>query len=51
MKPIKDVDGYIKNAPEEIQGKPKELQAAIRKVAPEAQEKISYGIPYYGYKG
>jgi len=47
----KDVDAYIAKAPKEVQGKLKELREAIRKTAPDAQECISYGIPYYSYKG
>lgn len=29
----------------------KELRAVIRQSAPTAQERISYGMPYYHYKG
>ena len=47
----KDVDDYIAAAPKEVQGKLKELRAVIREAAPTAMERISYGIPYYGYKG
>jgi uncharacterized protein YdhG (YjbR/CyaY superfamily) len=32
-------------------GKLRQLRKAIREVAPAAEERISYGIPYYGYKG
>jgi len=47
----KDVDEYIEGTPKEVQGKLKELRAAIREVAPTAVERISYGMPYYDYKG
>lgn len=47
----KDVDAYIAKAPKEVQGKLKELRAAIRQVAPGAAESISYKMPYYSYKG
>ena len=47
----KDVDAYITAAPKEVQGKLKELRAVIRKAAPAAMERISYGMPYYDYKG
>jgi uncharacterized protein YdhG (YjbR/CyaY superfamily) len=47
----KDVDTYIAAAPKEVQSKLKELRAAIRETAPIAAERISYGMPYYGYKG
>ena len=51
MKAAKDVAAYIANAPKEMQGKLKELRAAIRSAAPAATERISYGMPYYGYNG
>jgi len=47
----KDVDGYIAAAPKEVQAKLSELRAVIRKTAPNAVERISYGMPYYHYKG
>ena len=47
----KDVDAYITRAPKEVQGKLKEIRAAIKKTAPAAVERISYGMPYYDYKG
>jgi uncharacterized protein YdhG (YjbR/CyaY superfamily) len=47
----KDVDEYIASAPKEVQAKLKELRAAIREAAPTAVERISYGMPYYDYKG
>ncbi len=50
LKP-KDVDAYIAAAPKEVQGKLKELRAVIRKTTPAAEERLSYGMPYYAYKG
>jgi uncharacterized protein YdhG (YjbR/CyaY superfamily) len=47
----KDVDAYIAAAPKEVQTKLKELRKVIRKTAPTAVERISYGMPYYDYKG
>ena len=47
----KDVDAYIAAAPKEVQAKLNELRALIRKTAPSAVERISYGMPYYAYKG
>lgn len=47
----KTVDEYIINAPKEVREKLKELRTIIKANAPEAQEKISYGMPYYGHKG
>jgi uncharacterized protein YdhG (YjbR/CyaY superfamily) len=50
MKPVKDVDEYIAIAPKEVQDKLKEFRAIIKTAAPSAQERISYGMPYYYYK-
>jgi uncharacterized protein YdhG (YjbR/CyaY superfamily) len=38
-------------APKEVEGKLEELRVAVREVAPTAVERISYGMPYYDYKG
>ncbi len=51
MEKAKDVNGYIAKAPEEMRGKLKELRATIKSAAPQAKEGISYGMPYYAYKG
>lgn len=45
------MDAYIAAAPKEVRSKLKELRAAIRKAAPSAEERMSYGMPYYAYKG
>lgn len=47
----KDVDAYIAAAPKEVQSKLKELRNLITKTAPAAVERISYGMPFYDYKG
>ncbi len=47
----KDVDAYIRTAPKETQVKLEELRAIIKSVVPKAQERISYGMPYYDYNG
>lgn len=47
----KDVAAYIAAAPKGVQGKLKELRAIIRRTAPGAEEKLSYGMPYYAYHG
>lgn len=51
MKRAKNVDEYIALAPKEVQGKLKELRTTIKTTAPKAEERISYGMPYYHYKG
>ncbi len=50
LKP-KSVDAYIASTPKEVQGRLKELRAIIKSAAPTAVERISYGMPYYDYKG
>ncbi len=45
MKKYSDIDGYIRNFPKETQIILKKIRATIRKTAPKAGEKISYGIP------
>ena len=51
MKKTKDVDEYIAKASREVRGKLRELRATIKSAAPKAEERISYGMPYYAYKG
>jgi uncharacterized protein YdhG (YjbR/CyaY superfamily) len=45
------IDEYIATFPEETQKILKELRAAIKANAPDAQEKISYGIPTFFLNG
>jgi uncharacterized protein YdhG (YjbR/CyaY superfamily) len=48
MKPTpKDVDEYIENAPKDSQTKLREIRRAIKEAAPDATERISYGMPSY----
>jgi uncharacterized protein YdhG (YjbR/CyaY superfamily) len=47
----KDVDEYIASAPEAARGKLAELRRIIRAAAPQAEEVISYHMPYYRYRG
>lgn len=51
MNKPKSVDQYIKNAPEAVQPKLIAIRKLIKSSAPKAEEKISYGMPYYGYGG
>jgi uncharacterized protein YdhG (YjbR/CyaY superfamily) len=51
MEPIKDVDEYVALAPKEVQARLQELRATVKAAAPDAEERISYGMPYYYYKG
>ena len=47
----KTVDEYIASAPVDVQKKLREIRKIIRLIAPDAEEKMSYGMPYFGYKG
>jgi uncharacterized protein YdhG (YjbR/CyaY superfamily) len=44
------VDEYIAKAPKPTQQMMKQIRSAIRATVPEAEEKISYGMPFYEYK-
>jgi len=48
---MRSVDEYIAKSPREIQTKLKKLREVILTAASKSQEKISYGMPYYGYFG
>ncbi len=45
------IDDYIESFPENVQAKLQELRATIQAAAPDAQEKISYGMPTFTFKG
>lgn len=47
----RSVDEYIAAAPEAVQPMLNELRETIRAAAPEADERISYGMPYYHLHG
>lgn len=51
MNAYKDVDHYIKNSAENVQEKLRELREIIRANAPEADERIGYGMPGYYLNG
>lgn len=48
---IQTVDEYIATYPESTQKILKKIQATIKKLAPDAEEKIGYGIPTYKVNG
>jgi len=50
-KGVRAVDAYIQAAEGVARKKLQEVRSAIREVAPEARESISYGMPYYDYRG
>ena len=51
MKKFVSVEEYIEHAPEESRGKLRQMRSAVRSVAPDAEERMSYGMPYYHYEG
>lgn len=51
MNKAQSVDEYIESAPENVQDRLIKLRKTIRNAVPDAEEKISYAIPYYHYKG
>lgn len=51
MKKPKNVDEYIAQFPRAAQRMLTQIRGAIQSSAPDAEEKLSYGMPYYGYHG
>jgi uncharacterized protein YdhG (YjbR/CyaY superfamily) len=45
------IDEYIQSFPEPIQAKLERLRSLIKKIIPEAREKISYGMPTFYLNG
>ena len=45
------MDTYIAVAPKAVQPMLRELRKAIKSAAPKAEEKMSYGMPFYAYHG
>ncbi len=51
MKAYKSVAEYIKSYPKDVAEKLKTLQSLVKKIAPKAEEGISYGMPAYKANG
>ena len=52
MKPVAaSIDEYIAACPDDLQPVLQELRATIRAAAPEAEERISYGMPAFFQNG
>ncbi len=47
----KDVDAYIASSGKEARPTMDELRKIIKSIIPEAQEGISWGVPFYKYHG
>lgn len=51
MNKAETVTEYIAQAPKEVRNSLTKLRAVIKKAAPKANERISYGMPFYEYGG
>lgn len=51
MKTYKDVESYISDQPADVQKMLKKLRTTVKKAAPMAEERISYGMPNYTFNG
>ncbi|HEX7042863.1 MAG TPA: DUF1801 domain-containing protein [Patescibacteria group bacterium] len=51
MTKYKSVEEYIENALLEFRPKLQELRKLVKKIAPDAKERISYSMPFYEYHG
>lgn len=51
MKSYKTVDEYISSFPKDVQASLQQIRETIKKVAPNATEAISYGIPTFKLNG
>ena len=47
----KDVDAYIASSAREARPKLKEIREIIKSTIPNAEEGISWGVPFYTYHG
>ena len=47
----KDIDDYFNDYPEHVQRLLTQMRLTIKKAAPEATEKISYGVPTFALDG
>ncbi|HJT38464.1 MAG TPA: DUF1801 domain-containing protein [Actinomycetota bacterium] len=51
MKKHETVDAYLADVPPKERAVLKQIRSTVRSVLPEAQEKISYGMPAFTYHG
>jgi uncharacterized protein YdhG (YjbR/CyaY superfamily) len=49
--PFSSIDAYIASFPAHVQAILNTLRATIRAAVPDAEEKISYGMPTFSFKG
>jgi uncharacterized protein YdhG (YjbR/CyaY superfamily) len=50
-KSFKTVDDYIDSYPEEVRKRLQAIRSVVRELAPEAEERISYGMPAFFLNG
>jgi uncharacterized protein YdhG (YjbR/CyaY superfamily) len=48
--PAPDVDEFLAKLPPEVQAVLQQLRETIRRSAPEAEERVGYGVPAFYYK-
>jgi uncharacterized protein YdhG (YjbR/CyaY superfamily) len=51
MKKVETIDEYLNSFPEDVKTKLQTLRQTIQQEAPEASEKISYGMPAFNLNG
>lgn len=49
--PSADIDAFLAKVPETARSSLDSLRQTIKRVAPEAVEKIGYGVPAFSYRG
>ncbi len=49
--PSADIDAFLAKVPETARSSLDSLRRAIRRIAPDAVEKIGYGVPAFSYRG
>ena len=50
VSPAPDVDEFLAKLPHDVQTALQQLRETIRRAAPEAEERIGYGVPAFYYK-
>lgn len=45
--PVTDIDQYIMQFPSEVQEKMREIRTLVHEIAPDAKEKLSWGMPTF----
>ena len=48
--PAPDVDEFLANLPDDVRVTLEQLRETIRRAAPDAEERIGYGVPAFYYK-